>query len=140
MQRRALLVADNGALLSKENELKSGGSTSDFVPRNVTRLCYPLDQGVIKTLKKKYQLSLLECRSKWPRCLNRTATLQPEPTHASKPSLCGHTFPDVRLLFNPTCLFRLLPTTGLLFRSLRIVGDVNVILCTRLMKTGANFC
>ena len=44
--------------------------------------------------------------------------------------------------FNPTCLFRLLPTTVLLFLCVFIVGDVAFTWCTHLlmMIIGMNFC
>jgi hypothetical protein len=53
-----------------------------------------------------------------------TATFQPEPTQHSKPTFVWAYISRRVATFNPTCLFRLLPTTVLLFLYVLIVGDV----------------
>jgi len=141
MQRRALLVADSGALLSKENVVKSGEVQVIFYHRMSLDCVILWIKVSLKALKKKYQLSLLQCRTRLPRCLNRNGyTGARADTRQQTNTVWTYISRHVWLLFNPTCPFRLLPTTGILFRSSHIVGDVNVILCTLLMKTGANFC
>ena len=54
--------------------------------------------------------------------------------------LLGHASPDVWLLLIQ-CLSRLLPTKGVLFVSLLVVGDVNVTQCMHVViRVGTNFC
>jgi hypothetical protein len=68
------------------------------------------------------------------------ATLEPELTHnTADQHLSGHTSPDMWLLL--ICVAKLLPTKGVLFLCLLVVGDVNVTQFTHVVIiVRTNFC
>jgi hypothetical protein len=87
MQRRALLIADNGALLSKENELKSGEVRVIFYHR-ISLDCVILWIKVsLKRPRKNISLVFVSADPSGRAVCNGTATLEPETTHDSKPTL-----------------------------------------------------
>jgi hypothetical protein len=87
MQRRALLVADNGALLSKENELKSGEVRVIFYHRMSLDCVILLIKVSLKHSRKNISLVFFSADPSGRPVSNSTATLEPEPTHDSKPTL-----------------------------------------------------
>jgi hypothetical protein len=54
------LVVDNAKCHLSEDELQSGDIKIHFLPPNVTAILQPMDQGVVKNLKRNYRKYLLQ--------------------------------------------------------------------------------
>jgi hypothetical protein len=87
MQRRALLVADNGALLSKENELKIGEVRVIFYHRMSLDCVILWIKVSLKHSRKNISLVFFIADPSGSAVYNGTATLKPEPTHDNKPTI-----------------------------------------------------
>jgi len=87
MQRRALLAADNGVLLSKENELKSGEVRVIFYHRMSLDCVILWIKVSLKHSRKNISLFFVSADPSGRAVCNGTATLEPEPTHDGKPTL-----------------------------------------------------
>jgi hypothetical protein len=80
MQRRALLVADNGALLSKENELRSGELRVIFYHRMSLYCVIVWIKVSLKHSRKNISLVFFSTDPSARAVYDGTAKLEPEPT------------------------------------------------------------
>lgn len=59
LPRKAILLMDNAPPHTNFSEIKSGCKRIMFLPLNVTFMAQPMDQAVLKSLKKKYRSKIL---------------------------------------------------------------------------------